>query len=207
MSTRLDLQTRLNLRFQNQTYYTPTDQNDSLQDGLDEIAAFTGCVYGTATLPITANVTYYDMLTLIPNYIGVIAIFNAAINRFLIPTSITKLDQDRIDWEIAAGTPYYFVPVSHRYVALYKKPITAGYGNMFVYYRASAPLLSDATVIPIPEDHMYALEMYSTCDLLEQNQEFSKATTVFQDYSKRLEQLRIYMRSKLNPDRQPSLRG
>jgi hypothetical protein len=207
MSTRLDLQNRLGMFFQNNTYYQTIDFNDSLQDGIDEIAAFTGCIYNSATLPFTANTTYYDLLTLLPDYIGVVAIFSTGINRFLIPTSLTKLDQDRIDWEVAAGTPYYFVPISHRYIAIYKKPITAGYGNFFIYYRAAAPQLTDTTLIPIPEDHMYALETYSECDLLEQNQEWNKATAMFQNYQKELVQLKLYMRSKLNPDRVSSLRA
>jgi hypothetical protein len=207
MSTRLDLQTRIQQFFQNQPYYQSIDMNDSLQDGLDEIAAVTGCIYGSIEIPFTANTTYYDMLTLIPNYIGVIAIFSTGINRFLIPTSITKLDQDRIDWEVAAGVPYYFCPVSHRYVAIYKKPITSGYGNMFVYYRASAPVLNDATLIPLPEDHMSVLENYSEMDLLEQNQEWTKASTTYQNYRKDLEELKQYMQTRLNPDRMKSLRG
>jgi len=207
MSTRVDLQTRIQQFFQNQPYYQSIDMNDSLQDGVDEIAAVTGCIYGSVELPFTANTTYYDMLTLIPNYIGVIAIFSTGINRFLIPTSISKLDQDRIDWEIAAGTPYYFCPISHRYIAIYKKPITSGYGNMFVYYRASAPTLTDTLAIPIPEDHMYALEAYSEMDLLEQNQEWNKATAMYQNYRDELTKLREYMRNKLNPDRVKSLRS
>lgn len=207
MSTRIDLQNRLGMFFQNNKYYQTIDFNDSLQDGMDEIAAFTGCIYKSATLPFTANTTYYDMLTLLPDYIGIVAIFSTGINRFLIPTSLTKLDQDRIDWEIAAGTPFYFVSINHRYIAIYKKPITSGYGNMFVYYRAASPTLTDGMVIPIPEDHMYALESYSECDLLEQNQEWSKASVMFQNYQKELNQLRLYMRGKLNPDRVSSLRG
>ena len=127
---------------------------------------------------------------------------------FLIPTSLTKLDQDRIDWEIAAGTPYYFCPISHRYIAIYKKPITPNYGNMFVYYRAAAPTLNDATLIPIPEDHINALETYSECDLLETRiREFNKASLMFKAYQENFQRLRLYMRGKLNPDRMSSLRG
>lgn len=206
MSTRVDVTNRLKLHFQNNVYYTSIDFNDSIQDGLDEIVPFTGCVYGSVTLPFVNNLTYYDLLTMIPNYVGVIAIFNNVIKRFLIPTSITKLDQDRIDWECCAGTPYYFCPVNHRYVAIYKKPITDAYGDMFIYYRASAPLLNDATIIPIPEDHVYALEAYATCDLLEQNQEFTKASKMLKTYQSNLEELHLYMRNKRNPDRVKSLR-
>lgn len=206
MAYRFDLRAALNRHFQNQNYYKDIDFNDSLQDGLDEIVPFTGCVYGSVGLPFTANTTYYDLLTLIPNYSGVIAIFNNTIKRFLIPTSITKLDQDRIDWECAAGTPYYFCPVNFRYVAIYKKPISANYGNMFVYYKATAPTLDDSTLIPIPDDHVYALEAYSTCDMLEQNQEFSKASKLLEAYISNLNDLKRYM-NKRDPDLIRGLRG
>lgn len=204
--TRVDLQTRLQNHFNNPNYYDVQSLNDSIQDGMDEVAAFTGCIYASASLPFTINVSYYDMLTLLPNYIGVVAIFNAVINRWLIPTSEKHLDQVRIDWESAYGTPYYFYPKNHRYVAIYKKPANVGYGNMYVYYMASAPLLNDSTPIPIPDDHITALESYCIRDLWEQQQEFGKASDYTEVYGKNLETLRVYMRNRRNSDRQMSLR-
>lgn len=206
MSTRLDVQTSIQMYLNNPTYYTPQDMNDSIQDGVDEICAFSGCIWASATIPFTANKSYYDMITLMPNYIGVVAIFNNTIKRWLIPTSLRKLDQDRIDWETALGTPFYFAPVSHRYVAIYKKPGAASYGDMFVFYRAAAPTLGDLTNIPIPEDHITAVENYCVADLFEQNQEFTKSSERLKSYIDDLEQLRIYIRNKRMPDRLPSLK-
>lgn len=204
--TRVDIQVRLQNFFQNPQYYQTIDMNDSIQDGMDEIAAATGCIFQSATLPFTANTTYYDLLTLLPNYLGVVAIYNAVINRWLLVTSILKINQVRIDWETAAGTPYYFVPVSHRYIAIYKKPIVPDYGNMYIFYVASAPLLTDSTPIPIPDDHIQALESYNIQDLWEQNQEWTKASNYFDTYRKNIETLRVYMQNKRNPGRMISLR-
>lgn len=204
--TRVDLQTRLQNFFQNGTYYTTDDLNNCIQDGMDEVAAFTGCIYASATISFIPGKTYYDLLTLLPNYIGVIAIYNATINRWLIPTSIRKLDQVRIDWETCGGTPYYFVPVNHRYVALYYKPLAAGYGNMYIFYRASAPVLTDTLAIPIPDDHIQALESYCIEDLWEMQQEWGKAGEYFEIYDKNIEELRLYMRTLRNPARQMGLK-
>lgn len=204
--TRVDLQTRLQNHFQNSQYYDIQAMNDSIQDGMDEVAAFTGCIYASATLPFVKDRTYYDMLTLLPNYIGAVAIFNNVIKRWLIPTSEKQLDQDRIDWESAYGTPYYFNVKNHRYIAIYKKPIADSYGDMFVFYIASAPLLNDGTLIPIPEDHITALESYCIQDLWAQQQEFTKASTYTQTYASNLETLRVYMRNRRNSDRTMSLR-
>lgn len=204
--TRLELANRVQNYMQNPVYYSGVNFNDSIQDGLDEICAFSGCLFGSATLPYTANLSYYDLRTLIPNYIGVVAIFNAVIRRWMTPTSLRKLDQVRIDWECAGGTPYYFVPVSHRYVAIYKKPLTTNYGNMYVFYRASAPTLSDGTSIPLPADHLTVLESYVKKDLWEQQQEFTKGSIEYKNYVEEVLQLKTYM-SKKDPDRQMSLRG
>lgn len=204
--TRVDLQGRLQNHFNNSTYYDPVSFNDSIQDGLDEVVARTGVVLASATLPFTQNTTYYDLITLLGNYIGVYAIFNNVIKRWLIPTSVKHLDQVRIDWETAYGTPYYFVPINHRYIAIYKKPSNIGYGNMFIYYIASAPLLTDTTSIPIPDDHILALESYCIRDLWAQQQEFTKASEYTDTYGKNLEALRVLIKNRRNSDRQVSLR-
>lgn len=203
---RVDLQLRLQKFIQNTPYYQSVDFQDSIQDGLDELAAATGCIYKSVSLPFTQGTSFYDMRTLLPDYIGVIAVFNSVIKRWLIPTSLTKLARVRWDWETAYGTPYWFVPVNHRYMAIFMKPNVPTYGNMYVFYRASAPTLNDATEIPIPEDHLTALENYVITDLWEQNQEFSKASDwLTKSYLPDAEQLRIYIQEKTNPGRMQRL--
>lgn len=204
--TRLGLQTRLQNHFQNTQYYQGNDWNDSIQDGLDEVCAFSGCLLNSGIIPFTPYTTYYDMLTLFPDYIGVYAIFNTTINRWMFSSSIRKFYQVRIDWETAAGVPYYFSPISHRFVSIFKKPIVEGYGNMIVYYRSSAPTLNDGTIIPLPDDQIFALESYCIQDLWEQNQEFGKAAEYFDTYVKNLEALRIVMQNQRNGGRVVSLR-
>jgi hypothetical protein len=203
--TRLDLQTRLQNHFNNPTYYTVEDMNNSIQDGLDEICAFSGCILKSTTLTFTQFTSYYDMLTLIPDYIGVYAIFNSTIRRFLYPQSLKKFNDVRIDWDNAYGTPYYFSPINHRYVAIYMKPSVPDYGSMVVFYLAQGPQLSDSTVIPIPDEHLLVLESYSKADLWEQSQEFSKGAQEFQNYTGTLEKLRELVQNQRNSDRKKGL--
>ena len=204
--TRLDVAAKLNNQFSNSIYYDKQAVDDSLQDGIDEVCAFTGCIYKSARLPFTQYTTYYDLLTLLPDYIGIVAMWNNTIRRWMWPTSLRKLNQQRIDWDVAYGTPYYFCPISHRYVAIWLKPGAAGYGDMFVYYRAAAPQLDDNEPIPIPEEHITALELYSITDLWEQAQEWGKASEAAADYLKNLNSLRVLMRNKRNVDRTPGLK-
>lgn len=204
---RTELETRLQNYFNNTAFYDTQSINDAIQDGLDEVCAFTGCIYKSAQLPFTQFTTYYDLLTLLPDYIGVVAIFNKVTNRWLTPSSLKKFNLDRPDWDTAYGTPWFFSPISHRYIAIYKKPAVSDYGNMFVYYRAAAPTLSDTTPIPIPDEHIAALESYCETDLWEQAQEWGKAGIEIKEYIQDLNALRVLMRNKRNPDRYVSLRG
>lgn len=206
MPTRVDQQTRIQNFFNNPAYYDVQSLNDSIQDGVDEICAFTGCVFRSAVLPFTQYTTYYDMLSLLPDYVGIVAMWNNTIHRWMFPQSLRKFNQVRIDWDNAYGTPYYFSVVNHRYVAIYMKPSVPDYGNMIIFYRASAPPLGDTTQIPIPEDHITCLDSYNITDLWEQSQEFSKAEDYLKNYISDLERLRTVIKNKRNPDRMMSLR-
>jgi hypothetical protein len=206
MSTRVDVRKKLQQHFNNTVYYDDQSLNDSIQDGMDEIAAFTGCIYKSVELPFTQFTTYYDLLALCPDYIGVVAIFNKVIRRWLWPGSLKKFNQDRIDWDVSYGTPYHFCPISHRYVAIYKKPAVATYGNFIMFYRAAAPTFADNTIIPLPDEHITCLETYSIADLWEQAQEYSKATEGLKVYINNLENLRVLMRNQRNRDRYMSLK-
>lgn len=203
---RVDLQSRLQNNFNNSTYYTVDDLNNSIQDGLDEIVPFTGCVYKSAAVTFGQFTTYYDFLTLLPDYVGLVALFNNVIRRWMWPTSLRKLNQVRIDWDVAYGTPEYFCPINHRYIAIYKKPAIAHYGQMLVFYLASAPTLGDSTEIPIPDEYVTVLESYSKADLWEQAQEWGKAGVELKNYIESLEELRLLMKSKRNRDRLSNLR-
>lgn len=205
--TRGDLRTKLQNHFNNSIYYTEADLNNSIQDGVDEVCAFTGCVYKSAALPFQQNVTYYDMLSLLPDYIGAIAIYNDVTHKWMYPTSRRKLEQQRVDWDSISGTPYCFCPISHRYLAIWMKPAVANYGRMLVFYRAAAPTLVEQTQIPIPENGTDALESYSITDLWEQSQEWNKAATEFKTYISNLEALRVLMRNGRNSDRLMGLKG
>lgn len=201
-TTRLVMQQRLRNYFNNNNYYSGDDLNNSIQDGLDEVVALSGCVYNSATIQFTANTTYYDMVTLLPDFIGLVAVFNNQIKRWMTPVSVKKLDGFRIDWEIVGGTPWYFSIMNYRYMAIYQKPLAGNYGPMYVFYVAAAPNpLTDTTILPIPDDHMQALENYCITDLLEQQQEFTKATSALKDYGKRIEQLRVWMQNRRDKDR------
>lgn len=203
--TRDELQVRLQNYFENNTYFSNTDFVASIQDGYDEAVASTGIIIKATTLAFQKDLSYYDLRTLIPDYLGVIAIFNSLTKRWLLPTSINKLDRHRYDWEICYGTPEYFSAISFRYMALFRKPHVVGYGNMYIYYAATAPTLSSSDTILIPDDYLTTLEDYCITDLQEQQQEWNKAGRHFESYVSNLEELRVWCKNRRMSDRVPSL--
>jgi len=205
MSTRADLEIRLRNYFENNTYYSSEDFLNSIQDGYDETVAFSGVNVKATTLTIQPNLSYYDFRTLIPDYLGLIALFNSVTRRWMIPTSVRKLDKIRPDWETCLGTPEYFVPITFRYLALFRKP-AATYGDMYVFYVATAPTIGQDDEIIIPADYQNALSDYCITDLLEQQQEFSKAMTRFKSYVDNLKELQRWAKAQRIPDRMPSLK-
>jgi len=204
--TRNDQEVRLRNYFENNDYYQSNDFAWSIQDGYDEVIAFSGCIVKAAVLPFTVNLTYYDLITLLGDYIGVISIYNTITNRWMLPTSERKLDKLRPDWETCYGTPELFYPVNHRYLAIYRKP-TATYGNFYIYYIAAAPTLQPTDSIQIPTDYANTLEDYCITDLQEQAQEFTKSLARFESYKANLAQLQRWAKSMRQPDRLPNLRG
>jgi hypothetical protein len=180
-------------------FYSSDDLNDSIQDGYAEVAAVTGCIFKGTTVNLTANLSYYDFGSLIPDYLGVTAIFNPTTKRWLSPTNLRLLEDLRDDWELATGNPFLFWPVNFRFVAIYPR-VTISSGTLYVFYRATADVLAGITIPQIPEEHQSILENYVTCDLQEQAEEFSKASLEFNSYVAGLKDLKQAIRSYNHPD-------
>lgn len=206
--TRGDLKTRLINFFENSTYYqSEPDLNNSVQDGYDELVSYAGLRPTKGNLPILNGKTYYDMKTIFPDLVGVIAVFNPTISAWLTPTSIRKLERYGQAWETVTGSPYFFSVISWRYMAIHPKPVVDGYADMIVYYMAQAPLLTgDDTVLDTTDEGVSTIEKYVRTDLLEMGQEWTKAGNQFISYIEDLEQYRVKMNRRAI-DRIPMLRG
>lgn len=187
----------------NAIFFESADLAFSTQDGYDEIAAATGLIEKATTLTLSATTTYYDFRTLIPDFIGLIGIWNTVTKRYLTPVSLLYLEGQRPDWEVQLGTPEVFWPINFRYVAIFPQRADLCY----VFYRASAPTLAGDTTIAIPAEHLRVLLDYSTGDLLETQQEFESAMVYLTNYIAGIEKLRQSVQNKLNTGRQGGLRG
>jgi hypothetical protein len=180
-------------------FYSTDDLNDSIQDGYAEVAAVTGCIFKATTINLVDNLTYYDFGNLISDYLGVTAIFNPTTKQWLNPTNLRVLEELRDDWELAIGNPFLFWPINFRYVAIYPKPVTTS-GILYIFYRATADVLSGLATPQIPEEYQGVLESYVTCDLQEQAEEFTKAQIEFKSYVESIKEIKQAIHSFRQPD-------
>ena len=188
-------------------FYLDPEINDSIQDGYDEVAAYTGCIESAAAVDFEANLVYYDFLTLIPDFIALVALWNRRTKRWLQPCSDRELDKMAENWETITGEPSYFVPKSHRYAFLHPALPVDSAGDLYVFYKAQADQMSDSSVIQIPEPIAQdILFNYTTGDMFEQAEEWNKATLYGADYKSTLNKL-ILQISKRDVERLHRLGG
>lgn len=166
---------------------TQIEVDDSTQDAYDDIVAQTQCIIKKITLNWQANLSYYDFISLVPDFMAITAIFNNVNNQWL-SDNLTTRDFDNMDiqWEVATGTPLQWAPVNFRYTAVYPR-YASNAGTFDLYYWAVAPQVDDSASPAIPADMANLFTEYSTADLLEAFEEFSKANNFWNEYLEGLE--------------------
>lgn len=189
------------------SFYSSGDLNDSIQDGYDDVAAFTGCITKiSGNINWGNNQPYYDLRSIISDFFAVVAVFNNNTNQFLLPVSSRKVFQRwKENWELWAGQSQYFTPISPTQIAVAPR-LATGSGNFYVIYKATANTLASNTTPTILPHFQVLLENYSTADLLEQKQEFKKAGQFWEDYFKEVRNYKDAMADLAKPDRERYLR-
>lgn len=186
-------------------FYTPDDLNSSIQDAYDEIVSLTACYPKATTISVAANTTYYDLLTLIPDFCALRAIYNARVRRWLVPKTPLWLDSQRLDWEIQLGEPEFFAVYNHRYVGIYPR-VSSASGEFWIFYYAQANTLAGSDTPTLPSiSGEQAIEHYTTADLFEQAEEWVKAQEYYQGYLESLGEVERFRDTLRLPDYLPVL--
>ena len=185
------------------TYYSSLDITDSIQDGYDEVAVYSECIEKWVALPQIINTTYYDFSELIPDYYRVIDIYGFEFKNVLDPVNDRDLLSYRIDWELYSGGSREFMVLGPKYIGINGRKSVVGSNNTFrIYYKAQANILvSDSETPRINNDYQILLEWYGTADLLEQNQEYTKANGYWVQYNDMLEKYRYKIQLLSKSDR------
>ncbi len=198
---------RINLNDSGVTFWSESDLNDSLQDAYDDIVCLSQCVVKSVTLNWLGNLSYYNFRDDygITDYLATVAIFNNATNLWLRDDlNLRDLDRLRRDWECWVGTPQFWVTSDPLHIAIapkYNTLAVLGAFNPFAFsdaffigssslvqtfklvYWAQAPvLLNDSSTFLTASDVQNLFEFYTTADMLEQAQEFTKASEYWDKY-------------------------
>ncbi len=177
----------INLNDSSNVNYSTNDLQDSIQDSYNDIVSQTQCIVKKTTLTWQASVSYYDMITLVSDYLACVAIFNNINKTWLFDDlTLINLDKLRDDWELAIGTPENWISLNFKYVAIFPKyksiPVLPAINTFDLYYWATAPAVVDTQTPLITGDFQHLLEKYSTADLLEQFEEYTKASIFWESY-------------------------
>jgi hypothetical protein len=202
MSTLLDISSSVkrNLDDLNSNFFSVSDDiNPAIQDGYNIVAALTEAIESYATVDFISGKVFYDFKSLIPTYLRIFGIYNNNTNRWMYPVSFLELYKMRDNWELAAGDPYLFVPINYRTVALFPSMPTAT-GTMTVMFKATAETLTANAEPQLPQENHNILEYYSTSDMLEQAEEFAKATEYFQKTEIQIENIKKVLRNRTSPN-------
>jgi len=205
--TRTDLISRIRLELEDEgiSYYTSQDVNDSLQDGIDEIVSLTLPSEKVVNVNFVANKVYYNLYNSINDYLLPLAIFNNNTNRWLDFKSIKWLQERDDEWEKSNGEPEVFALLDYQWVCLYPH-VTSAVGTFDLYYKFRSPRLGDSTPIEVLEFDEQILTTYVVMDLLEQAEEFTKASARADTYFRKLESIQRIVEGRSLPDRIQVLR-
>lgn len=191
---------RTNLDDAGVTYYSEESVNDSILDIYDDIVCQTLPFETSAELDYQANKVYYDLYSLINNYILPVAIYCNVTSRWLTQKSLLQLEAIDSRWEITNGNPIYYSVVDFRRIAFYPHPSTTD-NSFVVYYKYRAPEADVDDIMLISNNSDILVTDGVTEDLLAQSHEFSKASSYLEDYLKGILQERILVEGRSSPDR------
>lgn len=198
--TRADIRSNVQDNLKNAgVFFNDTDVNNSIQDAYFDVTSKTRCIIKTINLPWQSLHPYYDLITDcgVADYLSTWGVFNYVTNLWLRDDlGIRHFDDLRMDWEMWNAAPQYWAPHSLRRIAVAPNYAVAT-GNFKLCYSGICPLIvSDADQLLIATDMQVALEEYATADLLESNQEVTRAQAhwniyfpLIDQYKKRVENI------------------
>ena len=190
-------------------FNTLDEVNDAIQDGYDDLVLTHGLRPKATAINIAANKVFYDLPTIIPDFVALRAIYFSQNKRWLTSQNLKYFQSCREDWELTTGNPTDYWVANYRRVALFPHPTTSSVDTLWIFYYASAPtltLLSQDLNIPV-DSGFRALENYATSVLLTKAEEWSKAEAYEMQAQEDSEECKLFRNYLKSPDYQDGLRG
>lgn len=164
--------------------FSQQDIDDSVQDAYNEVVCLSQCIIKkVSAISFQANLNYYDMTTIVTDYLATTAIFSNLTNLWLLDDKTIKdFDKDRIDWELWTGSPIWWAPCNDAKRIAMVPRLTTATGTFDLYYWATAPTIINSSSPLVPLDFHNLIEIYSIADLLESYEEFNKAHAFWEEF-------------------------
>ncbi len=189
------------------SFYSDTDLNSAIQECYKLYINEVNVIEKRVTLNFADDLVYYDMQTLVSDYLIPVALFNNNNRSWLDARSRLWLDSYRLDWETATGEPRWFSVINHKYIALAPHQ-EVGVGTFDLHYLAFAPTInSDRTSIQVLAESEHIFEIYTQFYLMLQAREFNKAKMSLREFENQIKSAIKLAQSRGLPSRQYRLGG
>jgi hypothetical protein len=191
----------VNLHDSGVSFFTSQDVSDSVQEGYTEVTVLTGCIEKSATFQFPVGTAYVDLYNSVPDFFRCIALYSNAINMWLEHRAPITFDSNRLDWELASYTPWFYTVLNFQWIAFFTHYATGATASATfeLLYRAVGEYLAPTAVPQIPDQFQNILVFYATAEMLEQYQEFSKAKRYWDDYGELLGLLQKDIKERMQP--------
>jgi hypothetical protein len=176
--------------------WSDADIEQSLNEGLHELADATEFHEKAETVDLLLDHRYYDTRTLIPDFLVAGPAFNKTTNRWLIATTPHDLESYDLRWEERIAEPEYVMARGIWHLGYYPFKGVAQ-GSIRQYY-AGLPdtMVEDIDVPPLHSSHHYALVEYSLWDLFAQDGEVDLAWSHWKEYLAQEAKVAQFMRGR-----------
>ncbi|MGB8842011.1 MAG: hypothetical protein WCC64_13195 [Aliidongia sp.] len=158
-----------------QTWFTPSDVNNAIQDQYNALIAVLQPIEHSTFIPQQSG-PYYNIGAQVADYMYVTGIFNPSTNLWL---ECMGYKQMKLDYQtyLALGQPKWMNIIDMRRLLIWPF-LNPAAGVLYMTYKASAPTITPAHIPALPHSvGAQILEFLATADLMKQCREFTKSAT------------------------------
>jgi hypothetical protein len=185
----------------NPAFWEESEVKDAINDGWEDLALFTEWYWTEVTIPLQDGITYYDLRDWsVDEFIAITDVWNVTLERWLDPTSVTKLQEGYHRWEVADYAASSYLIRGNFTFGVYGRP-SIGDNSDFVSITGKGipqPLGSDDYLIPLPDHLAEALILYALYDLKVQEGEVSLGLDFWEQYNVKAAEITQWTRNSVN---------
>lgn len=179
------------------TFYTFPEVLGAINEAQRLFCLLTLCLERTVTLELSANTTFYSVLTLYTDWIVPLRLRIAG-GAKLAPGRLTDFDAISETWQADRGTPERYACSGFDLLALYKAPAAIGTTLSITYARSPVEMATAGETPEIPEEYHPDLAHYAIPRLRakEGGQEFQKVAPRLGTFIEAAQKMAAFVRAR-----------